>query len=236
MSHTVNDVAGDGNCFYTAIAACVCSDGDLREDLLLRNSLDPALPRAGVSGADADCSMRATDCIRGRVALELSTDTKVREWMRALCDLLRECPDILENYPFISSAGGMELVHTRDLHEILAQCAASIQTDRVWASEVENRIVRKLLRLHDLALVVVDASDIGDLRQTSNFEKLLVAALRHETRPRCIVLVRIDDDHYMYLTMQGVAILRTPALLDYMTGFVASWEPGSTRPRMNAVE
>ena len=136
--------------------------------------------------------------LRQLVAGCVTTDPGTRSSLKSLLVIMKECRDNRE-----------ELYMDNPLMEgarSLADIAANITANHVWASQIEVGVVRKLAAIHGVALVVVEGG-------TSSATDQLIAALDKAGQPLCVVFVRIDNCHYQYLTGSTQKVFPTDWLI-----------------------
>lgn len=121
------DVPRDGSCFYHALA-CVLMD---------------APDAVRVYGLTGDAPVDARH-IRNWVATTIFTDKVVHGWLRERLDLIREVPDLLDDFDFVKESLMDE--PTAGMHETLRRLARAIAKSTTYVSEFEVDVVRHLLQ------------------------------------------------------------------------------------------
>ena len=124
-------------------------------------------------------------------------------WLHATIKLIEDDPTLSSDYPFIERAAHIEG------DDPVASCAAAIRERGVWASEFEISMTQAILSAKGLALLVVEDKDL--------FEEDLQHMLSHvDGEEACVVMVRVGDSHYTYLTLNYQPIVSPVDLKDYL--------------------
>ena len=139
------------------------------------------------------CETEAVDGLRALVADEICS-TAPHGCLRSLVVLCKKDRTLKDEFPLLKGAASLEAV------------AANITEKRVWASEIEVEASRSLLRPFGTALVVLqDGAD-------SAADQLLAAVDKIELG-KCILLVRVNDNHYQYLAEATQTVFNTAWLI-----------------------
>ena len=190
ISHYAHDVPKDGNCFYACV---VRTCGHL---LGVGNEL------SGIKQ------------LRQKIADAVRTDPRLHQTIQDLFSLIRQCPQLKLDFPFIP-----DQKTTSDQFESLA---SRIARTGVWASEVEHSIVKHLLHEMGIDLLTLDCTNKKKLYEDCDIEVQLLSALESATKERCIVLVHISNNHYMYMSLGHDRIPFREDFLDHIRVFLES--------------
>lgn len=186
--HYAHDVQNDGNCFYSCIVK-TCGD---------------------VIGVGNDQS--SISKVRQMVAHKLLNDQSIKDTVKDLLSILRQCPELKSEYPFVTD---------RDRSKVgYESFAAAIVRNGTWASEIEHSIVKDLLLTFEIDLITLDCHDHTSLLEKCDIETQLLSALHSATKDRCIVFVHISNNHYMYMTLDYETIPKRTAFQDYIDDFL----------------
>ena len=168
MELHVNDVAADGDCFYTCFVLC------LRKDEMVLWSILRADPQSIEAGVPR---------LRAVVAEEVCTTQHGRDCLRTLILICKATGDmeLRKDHPLLGGA--------RSLKDI----ARNITAERVWASQIEVGMAQRITAAYDIGLVVVEGA-------TSSAANQLLASLDKVQQERCVVLVRVNDSHYNFIS------------------------------------
>lgn len=196
--HYAHDVKADGNCFYRALARCLADDPVIVAALRLQPG------------------MRGVQRLRRTVAELMQHDPAVRGWLQQLFELVALCPKLEEDFHLLERNGQGEL-------DVMACCDA-VREAGTWASEVEVRILQRLLDPFGVAVLTVDAPDVGSMQASCDLEAQILAQTGATPHPRCLVLIHVADSHYMYLSLNGQRVVATRALHDYVETFLEEME------------
>ena len=146
MTWKAHNVPGDGNCFYTCVAAAVQSDKGLSANFQV----------AGLSRA------RAARRFRWGVARAIQKSVKVQLWLSELVLLALEVPEVVDEHPFLKDLGDGESMSGR------------IARSNVWASNLEINVVREILESRGgVALFIVQDTDMQSALASTKIEEEL---------------------------------------------------------------
>jgi hypothetical protein len=214
LTHRIHDVKGDGNCFFRALWICISGDDDL-------------ISRFWASGLAQD---NAIIRMRHACASALMADVGARQRLRSLWTLIQGCPSLLSDFPVLeklSPSLDFEFAHFR--------CAQEMCTAGVWVSEIEVRLAASILggeaktsfavhqnHLVSVALLILDAPSLRNAREEIDIELQLAAQLRDVTEARCVVLCRVGDNHYWFMSLSGDTIIDTAMFKEHIDQFLES--------------
>lgn len=117
----------DGSCFYSALARALLDSPD-------------AVLAFGLTGEYAEDARH----LRNWVASSLFTDPRVRGWLRDRLALIREVPELLEEFDFVREATPHMDVNG-NMRDTLRVIARAIVQSTTFASEFEVTVMRYLL-------------------------------------------------------------------------------------------
>lgn len=159
------------------------ADGDCFYSCVVRClSQDVAILKALLLPRNPDL---AVSRLREAVAYCVEEDDEVRGWIRRLLLLNK------------ATGGGISLREDNPLLEdasSLSDMAHNIVERRVWASQLEVLIAQKLTGGQGVALLVLEGGCSGAARQ-------LMSAVQNANHKRCIVVIRVNQCHYQFLSM-----------------------------------
>ncbi len=190
ITHYAHDVPKDGNCFY----ACVVKTcGHLL-------------------GVGTDIS--GIKKLRQKIADAVRTDPALHQTIEELFSLLKQCPQLRIDFPFIS---GKAIASAQ-----VEPLAARIGKDGVWASVVEHSIVKHLLFNLGIDLITLDCTSEKKLYSDCDIEEQLLSALESAISERCIVFVHVANNHYMFLSLGHDRICSREDFIDHIRVFLQS--------------
>lgn len=210
MQHAAHDVANDGDCFYRSIHLCVKQDPDVFATLFDSKSI----------------AVQAVRRLRQFIAENLRNNDKLQDWLVHLSEILLTCPKLSFDYPFIRKAGGVN--HLRscpDKDTLIETCAAAIEIPQVWASEFEQKVVEEQLNKFGICMITLEAVSKESLMESNDIEEQLMTALAAQDLPRCIVLIHVSNNHYMYISLKqkgliAAKIIPVNLLIAYLQDFL----------------
>lgn len=207
MDHAVHDVRGDGNCFFRAILKCLIRD----PDILWALGISEHTMKAGISG------------LRQAIADEINNGSSVQEWVKDLMLLSKDCPDSLEDFPALQEALQEALEDTQGNSDIAASLANAIATNGTWVSEIEVKVMQDLFAKIDITLFVISVPSRHIIKHDYHMEERLLSALQQDiSSSRCMVLIHVNNDHYMYMSMDKCYLPDPTKLKCYLIGFLES--------------
>lgn len=193
MSFKIRDVLGDGNCYFRCIWNIIKSDDNLRDCLLVDESV--TTEQDGVHE------------IREMVAISVKGMQRAKNMLKNLLELHEACPDISAYYPILTNVD-----HADSFHEICNQVAEAIKTTSIMASSFEHDIINSLLSFGDLKLVVLTQShdeSQEDMMDKWTRELHNILPLIRETT--IAILVNVDNIHYKYSAFRGDVLINKSA-------------------------
>ena len=155
-------------------------------------------------GADGNCFyaalIAATEAsidpflLRSFVAKSLLIDQSL---LGNLYNVLRACPQVRSNYPLASGCTNV------DQDAFMLACQSNVQRNDVWASEVEHTVMKKALCDHGIDLLTCFIKRPRELRDERHMYGLLLEIISKQSTQaleKCIILININNQHYMYMT------------------------------------
>lgn len=199
----MHDVRGDGNCFFRAILKCLIRD----PDILWALGVSEHTMKAGITG------------LRQAVADEINNGSSVQEWVKDLMLLSKDCPESLEDFPALQEA----LEDAQDNADITASLANAIATNGTWVSEIEVKVMQDLFLKIDITLFVISVPSRHSIKHDYHMEERLLSALQQDiSSSRCMVLIHVNNDHYMYMSLDKSYLPDPKTLREYLVGFLES--------------
>jgi len=209
IEYELRDVRGDGNCFYRAVYRIMQdADGDVKERLALA---DVHSEDAGVGTLRAFIAS-AVDGHRANPDSHQQIDN--------LCDLVqaakpkdrKELIDNLhDNYPFVTAATCKKQGDAR--YKAVADMIRSTKK-RMYASGLENEVVRKALMDANVALLTISSN--GSIRSSTEkkWQADLNKLLERTTASQIAVILNRNNEHYQYLRFREPGSERYRSLID----------------------
>ena len=205
MDHALHDVRGDGNCFFRAILKCLIRD----PDILWALGVSEHTMKAGITG------------LRQAVADEIKNGSSVQEWVKDLMLLSKDCPESLEDFPALQEA--LEESAPEEPDDITASLANVIATNGTWVSQTEVTIMQNLFSKIDITLFVISVPSRHSIKHEYHMEERLLSALQQDINSsRCMVLIHVNNDHYMYMSLDKCYLPDPKTLREYLVGFLES--------------
>ncbi len=209
LFHAAHDVARDGNCFYSSVFLCLKQDH--RAHAVLFDS--------------CRCLEQAALNLRSHLATQLLAERRLQTWLFDLITVLKSTAKSVSNdFPFIQKAGGVLSLHELDKVTVL-KCAEAIRSSSVWASEFEKSVVQDMLQQIGISLLVLEAPSQSTIVDTNVIEEQMYAALKREKTLQCIILIHVDNNHYMYMTLRQdglipARVIPVRLMQKYIEGFL----------------
>ncbi len=135
----------------------------------------------------------AVQKLRNKVAEALHNNSSVEHIVEDLLSLIRECPQLKSDFPFLANKN---VASTQ-----LVSLAARVAKNGVWASEIEHSVVKHMLSESGVDLITLECTNKQKLYSDCDIENQLAIALASTTKERCVVLIHISNNHYMYMTL-----------------------------------
>lgn len=199
----MHDVRGDGNCFFRAILRCLVQD----PDILWLLGVSEHTMKAGITG------------LRQAIAGEIKNGSSVQAWVKDLVVLSKDCPESLEDFPALQEA----LEDTQEPDDITASLANVIATNGTWVSEIEVSIMQNLFSKIDITLFVISVPSRHSIKHDYHMEERLLSALQQDINSsRCLVLIHVNNDHYMFMSLDKCYLPDPKILKEYLVGFLES--------------
>ena len=201
----MHDVRGDGNCFFRAVLKCLTQD----PDILWAFGISEHTMKAGISG------------LRQAIADEVTNASFVQEWVKDLMHLSKDFPDSLEDFPALQDA--LQESANQELSDVTTCLATAITTNGTWVSEIEVKVMQKLFSKVDITLFVISVPSRHCIKYEFHMEEGLLSALQQNIRTsRCMVLIHVHNDHYMYLSLDHCYLPDPTKLKEYLTDYLES--------------
>lgn len=191
--HSVHNTPYDGDCAYRSFLRCVRSDWHYAKLFkVIQKSEDAAVQN-----------------LRNRVAHVATWYPQFMSSILDLCDIIKAVPEVIEDYDFMKYAGGP--------HGNLFLYKATIATTKNFASEIELNVLAAMAEGHGIQLVILDAPSTKLMIETWHIEKQLACVLKTNARmSKLIILVHVEDLHYMYLSIDNDKIIDITRLQEYV--------------------
>jgi|APGre2960657373_1045057.scaffolds.fasta_scaffold00239_22 hypothetical protein len=192
LKYKIQDVKGDGNCFYRAMYHVLKESPSVQVQLGIEGTYMPKAEREAVR------------IIRQRVADSIANNTFANTTLiiNNLCELSKEVPNMIDMYPFLTkdvcnAKGALRY------NKIGAQVKDT--THAMYASSLELNVVQNIIR--GLTILVISTIE-GDSRRSktsdsSKWKHDLTALLKTVTTQNVAVLLNDDNTHYQYLAFKG---------------------------------
>ena len=208
LTHSVLDVKGDGNCFYRAILKAIANDHNTLEIFGLQHD---------------ETVVSAIEKLRYVICDFILSDAATKKWIMDFQHLSQSSASVLDDFPAVkkvieiaSDGISREDISENDFLNMLCQ---QIITDRTWASDIEISILKeRLMTFCNIHLIIIKARDKHQILHTFKVEKQLLfginrihdqASVDERMSMRCLVLIQINNNHYMYLVLQRIRTLIT---------------------------
>lgn len=223
--HTIKNVDSDGNCFYNCmIYACKTWNVDVI-DLFEEEDIDEG---------DHD--------LHDEYGEEIIVDertTQVMRLRRRVADILRAEPMSLINlYALYSSDQQLResLSHQFPLiehvsskitqSEFIDYALQQIETDGVWASEIEHSVLCDKMKEHGVDILTITVRNVSDILKYYELEEqiLKLSALVQKQSKYAMVLIHVNNSHYMYVTIDDKAIFTHSLLQKHLQNYITSCE------------
>ena len=204
--HEYHNVSADGNCFYTALLeACGTMDIDLVGSLAIGTQRDTI---------DTNADSAGTQQLRTYVADQLERDPTM---LNNLYDVLQTCPRLKLSYPL-----ARDFEKDMPLSKFASSCINAVRELDVWASEVEHTLMRDVLRQHKIDLITCSITRPSELRRYHNVEETMLQLAQLSLQPFCIVLINLNHQHYLYMSLTERGIIQRGRLIKYLQRYLAS--------------
>ncbi len=165
--------------------------------------------KAGISG------------LRQAVADEIKNGSRVQAWVRDLMMLSKDCPESLEDFPALQEA--LEESAPAEPDDITATLANAITTNGTWVSEIEVTIMQNLFSKIDITLFVISVPSRHSIKHDYHMEERLLSALQQNiSSSRCMVLIHVNNDHYMFMSLDKCYLPDPKKLKEYLIDFLES--------------
>jgi len=200
IDYKVNDVRGDGHCYYRALFNIIKKDEDALTSLDMGDYIDEIFDEDEIFNEDD-----AIDVIREYISKEVLIDDSAKTMIDNLANLIKDMEEedieeMEELYPFIEEIKDVRTRKTR-----YKKVAAAILDRKLamYASSLEHDIIeRRLTNTVNIGLVIISVESEKKMKSKKNQVKWisdLCGYLKTITSERVGILVNVGNLHYEYM-------------------------------------
>lgn len=185
MELKVNNVIGDGNCFFRCLWNIAVNFLELADELMIY---------------DRDDEKEGAEEIRYYISLSIRSEEFSQNIIKNLVNLYQKIPALVENYPvlgYINVNAGWNV--------IIDDVAKAIENTTVMASGLETEIIAKMLLALDIKMIIL--SKTHGLDHIDKWYTFLKSQLQKIDTQYIIVIVNIDNIHYNYMTIDDQYVI-----------------------------
>lgn len=204
INYKVNDVKGDGHCYYRSLFNIIKKDEDALTALDMGDYIEQIFDKDELFNEDD-----AIDVLREYISNEVKTNEEAKNMIDNLYNLVKnmdeeDVEELEELYPFIEEIKDVRMKKSR-----YRKVAEAIRDRKLamYASSLENDIIFQQLQLTvNIGLVIISVESEKQIKSRKNKLKWmsdLCGYLKSLETERVGVLVNVGNLHYEYMTFKA---------------------------------